>query len=31
MSGYIRPAVVASYSITKLCEDAASCLPYANA
>ena len=25
MKGYIRPAVIATYSITELCEDAAAC------
>ena len=30
MSGYIRPAVIATYSITELCADAATCTPYAD-
>ena len=25
MKGYIRPAVIATYSITELCADAATC------
>ena len=28
MNGYVRPAVVASYSITELYADAASCIQY---
>jgi hypothetical protein len=28
MNGYIRPAVITSYSITELCADAAACLLY---
>jgi hypothetical protein len=28
MNGYIRPAVVATYSITELCADAAACNLY---
>ena len=28
MNGYIRPAVIASYSISDLCDDAASCSVY---
>jgi hypothetical protein len=28
MNGYVRPAVIASYSITELCEDAATCTLY---
>ena len=29
MSGYIRPAVITSYSIERLCADAAACMAYA--
>jgi hypothetical protein len=28
MSGYIRPAVITSYSIERLCADAAACMSY---
>ena len=28
MKGYIRPAVIATYSITELCDDAAACSLY---
>ena len=28
MVGYVRPAVIRSYSITELCADAASCILY---
>lgn len=30
MAGYIRPALIASFSIAELVEDAASCTPYYN-
>lgn len=28
MNGYIRPAVITTYSITELCADAATCTLY---
>ena len=28
MNGYIRPAVIATYSITELCAEAATCTGY---
>ncbi len=28
MNGYVRPTVIATYSITELCEKAASCILY---
>ena len=28
MKGYIRPAVIVTYSITELCADAATCFTY---
>lgn len=28
MNGYIRPAVIATYSIVELCEEAATCTLY---
>jgi hypothetical protein len=28
MNGYIRPAVIATYSIEEMCADAATCLAY---